>query len=90
MARPGAGLGRIPTKAITREEFQEGVATLRAADVLLEDNLGRAAIKARPMGPEQIADYLYRLFNQELAWDMGLPVVYEYDTTELNSAWICG
>ena len=89
MARPGAGLGRIPTKAITREEFQEAVATLRAADVLLEDNLGRAAIKARPMGAEQIADYLYRLFNQELAWDMGLPVVYEYDTTELNSAWIC-
>jgi hypothetical protein len=89
MARPGAGLGRIPAKAITREDFYEAIATLRAADVLLEESLGRAAIKARPMGPEQIADYLYRLFNQELAWDMGLPVVYDYDSTELNSAWIC-
>ena len=65
------------------------MATLRAADILLEESFSRAAIKAHPMSPEQIADYLYRLFNQELAWDMGLPVVYDFDSTELNSAWIC-
>jgi hypothetical protein len=89
MSRPGASLGRIRTKPITRDEFDEAAATLRAADVLLEESFARAGIKAHPMGPEKIADYLYRLFNQELAWDMGLPVVYDFDSTELNSAWIC-
>jgi hypothetical protein len=89
MSRPGAALGRIPTKPISREEFYEAVSILSAADVVLEESFSRAAIKAHPMSAEQIADYLYRLFNQELAWDMGLPVVYDFDSTELNSAWIC-
>lgn len=85
----GPGLGRIPLRSINEWEFSEAVEILRTSQEIAEELLGHAGIRVQPMNAYQIADYLYRLFNQELAWDYGVPVTYDYDFTPLNDAWIC-
>jgi len=80
---------RIPCRRITKTQFSEAVASLVASEDVVRDNLERSKLKCSPMSSPQIADYLYKLFQQELAWDVGLALNYDYDTTPLNDAWIC-
>lgn len=83
------GASRLKRRAITRTQFEEAVNSLLIAESVAKDSLARVGIKIKAQSAEQIADYLYKLFNQEWAWDLGLPVNYDYDITPINDAWIC-
>ena len=80
---------KLSRKPITRAQFEESVATLAIGESIIKDSLAKLGIRVQPINAEGVADYLYRLFNQGLAWDVGIPVIYDYDITPINDAWLC-
>lgn len=75
-------------RVIEKDDVVQAIMVIKTAEGLLAESLEKVGIKARPMSAEQIAEYLYQMFNPGLANDWGVPLDYDYDTTPFNAAWI--
>jgi energy-coupling factor transporter ATP-binding protein EcfA2 len=82
------GTGKLPRRIPTRLEVQEAIATLRTSEVICADSLRVVGIDITPMSGEEICGYFYRLFNPDLAVDMGIPLSYDPDYDSFYSAWL--
>ncbi|CAF0704944.1 Type IV secretory pathway, VirB4 component [Candidatus Methylacidithermus pantelleriae] len=84
----GGSTAAIERRRITRDEFDAAAATLSAAEQVLMDVFRRAGARLLPMGPEELADYFFRLWNPGLAVEGGMRVQYDYHRMPFVDAWM--
>lgn len=80
---------KLRTLTLRDVQFQEACQTLLSAEEVLKDHFSQVGIQTFPMQAKQIANYLYHLFNQDLAADCAIPLNFDEERTPINDAWMC-
>ncbi len=80
--------GSLPRRILRKAEFDMAVGTLQTAETVAMDSLSKVGIGLTPMGGESICSYFYRLFNPDLAIDLGLPLGFDERITPFYNTWL--
>jgi hypothetical protein len=81
---------KLPQRILREVEFEQSVNTMRTARNVVEDCFSKVGIKLEMMHNIEIVEYFYRLYNPDMAIDMGIPVNFDPDFTPFADAWLCG